>query len=286
MRRSAIGGALLIGALAGSFVMAAGPAAMAAATDPATQSPEGIVLASTGLINTDIGEATLGTSPASPAGGSGLTGLLDLEPGTGILQATAQNDASPPGNSATAEVGEVGAASDLLNSVLFGNLISATVVKSSCTWNSSIGTGDGAFDMTTDITSLSVLGVPVPTADLSSIAPNTNLASLITLPTLPSVPLLGAITGLTVTLNQQELGPVANSMTVNAIDVQLTSTIPLLDGSVEIDVSSSTCGAQGTVAATPVASGKGLGIGLGLLGLVGVGGGSIYIRRRRVALAA
>jgi hypothetical protein len=269
----------MLSALAGAFVMAAGPAALAAT--PATASPEGIVIASQGLINAKVGDATLGSSPANPATGSGITGLLDV---SGVLSATAQNTSTPPGNSATAAVANLGPATDLLNLALFGSLISATAVDSSCQWNSTIGSGDGAFTMTTTIASLTVLGttVTLPT----TIAPNTNLTSLITLPTLPSVPLLGAITGLTVILNQQETGPGTNTMTVNAIDVDLTSTIPLLNGSVEIDVASSTCGAPSSVVASPVASGKGLGIGLGLLGLAGAGLGAVYVRRRRVALAA
>jgi hypothetical protein len=287
MRSSSLGRALLLSALAGSFVMAAGPAAMAQATDPATQSPEGIVLASTGLISADLGEATLGNSPESPVTGSGITGLLDLGTGNGVLTATAQDTTSPPGNSATAEVGQLGPSSDLLNLTLFGNLISATVVKSSCQWNSTVGTGDGAFTLGTTIASLSILGATVPVADLASIAPNTNVTSLpgFTMPTLPSVPLLGAITGLTVTLNQQELGPGTNSMTVNAIDVDLTSTIPALNGSVEIDVASSTCGAPASTVASPVVSGKGLGIGLGMLGVAGVGFAAVYMRRRHVLAA-
>jgi hypothetical protein len=268
----------MLSALAGAFVMAAGPAALAAT--PATQSPEGIVLAATGPLAASVGVATLGSSPANPVGG-GITGLLDL---SGVLSATAQNTSSPPGNSATASVASLGPAGlgSLLNPLL-GTLISATVVTSSCQWNSSIGTGDAAFTLGTTIASLSVLGATVPVADLSSIPPNTNLATLagFTLPTLP----LG-ISALTVTLNQQEPGPGTNSETVNAIDVSLTSALTGLVGSESIDVSSSTCGAPTSVVASPVASGKGLGIGLGLLGIAGAGLGAVYVRRRRVVLSA
>jgi hypothetical protein len=264
----------MLSALAGAFVMAVGPAALAAT--PATSSPEGIVLSATGPLAASVGVATLGTSPVSPSGG-GITGLLDI---SGVLTATAQNTSSPAGNSATASVATLGPSTSLL-SPLLGSLISATVVASSCQWNSTIGTGDAAFTETTDIASLSVLGTTVPVADLSDIPPNTNLASLITLPSLP----LG-ISALTITLNQQEAGPGTNTETVNAIDVTLTSSILGLVGSESIDVSSSTCGAPTSVVASPVASGKGLGIGLGLLGLVGAGLGAVYVRRRRVALAA
>jgi hypothetical protein len=271
MRSSSLRRGLILGAVAGSFVLAAGPAALAAT--PATQSPEAIALVATGpLPLAPVGDATLSdTNPVTGSSG-GLLGVLDI----GALNDDVHTNSSPPGNTATSTVASLGpATTGLLGGALgpLANLISATAIASSCTWNSSL-TGSSAFTESTTIASLSVLGT---TITLPSTIPANDV--LTGLPTLP----LG-LGSLTITLNQQEPGPSANTETVNAIDIQLSSTL-LGTGTEDIDVASSTCGAEASTVASPVVSGKGLGIGLGMLGVTGVGFAAVYMRRRHVLAA-
>jgi hypothetical protein len=261
----------MLTAFAGTFVLAAGPAALAAT--PATTSPEAISLVATGSVPVGpVGDATLSnTNPVT--GTSGLvTGIL----GIGAFTDNVQTNASPPGNTATSTVASVAPlTTGLLGGTLspLGNLLSATVVKSECDWNSTVG-ATPAFTETTTIASLSILGT---TITLPATIPANDV--LTGLPTLP----LG-LASLTVTLNQQEPGPGTNTQTVNAIDISLTTNIVGLNPVTEdIDVASSTCGNPSSIVASPVASGKGLGLGLGLLGLLGTGVATVYVRRRRQA---
>jgi len=261
----------MLTAFAGTFVLAAGPAALAAT--PATTSPEAISLIATGPIAVGpVGDATLSdTNPVTGTSG-GVTGLLDI----GAFTDDVTTNSSPPGNTATSTVASLGpATSGLLGGLLgpFASLISATAIHSSCVWNSDL-TGSSAFTESTTIASLSVLGTTITLP--ATIPANDTLTGL---PTLP----LG-LGSLSITLNQQVPGPGTNTETVNAIDVTLTSTL-LGTGSEEIDLSSSTCGNPSSIVASPVASGKGLGIGLGLLGLLGTGVATVYVRRRRQAFA-
>jgi hypothetical protein len=293
MHRSTLQRGLVLGAIAGSFILAAGPAALAAPDGPATVSPEGIALALRGPIGADIGQATLGHSPGGFVASGQNRGILGVG---GVLISTAQTTTSPPGDLATAKVndlhtGEVtsllgkllpgllgatsttgvvgasgqldiggsiqlgglgglslgttsllggllggridfGTASGQLNTLGLGDIISSTAAKSSCQWDSKARTA-AQFTMSSDISSLDVLGVPVSSAELANVPPNTSLTSL-TGVSLPS--LLPA----TVILNQQEPGPAADTMTVNAVDIQLT--LPLVNQPVHIDIASSTCG--------------------------------------------
>jgi hypothetical protein len=278
--RSSLRRGLVLTALAGTCVMAAAPAALAAT--PATQSPEAIALVASGpIVTLAVGDATIATSPQSLLGG-GVTGLLDI----GALTDIAQNTSAPPGNEASSTVASLGAASSNLLNAILGNLIAATVIKSTCTWNSNL-TGSSAFTETTTIASLTILGTTVTLP--ATIAPNTSLLSLLpTLPTLLAPLNLLGLTGLTITLNQQEPGPGSNTETVNAIDISLGAGALLLGsaGTEHIDVASSTCGNPTSIVASPVAGGKGLGIGLGLLGLLGAGFAAAYARRRRVLASA
>ena len=261
----------MLTAFAGMFVLAAGPAALAAT--PATTSPEAMSLVATGSIPiAPVGDTTLSnTNPVTGASGL-VTGIL----GIGAFNDNVQTNASPPGNTATSTIASVAPlTSGLLGGLLtpFTNFVSATAVKSECDWNSTVGASP-AFTETTTITSLSILGqtITIP----ATIPANDVLTGL---PTLP----LG-LGSLTVTLNQQEPGPGTNTNTVNAIDIALTTNILGLNPVTEdIDVASSTCGNPSSVVASPVASGKGLGIGLGLLGLLGTGVATVYVRRRRQA---
>jgi len=217
-----------------------------------------------------IGDTTLSnTNPVTGASGL-VTGLL----GIGAFTDNVQTNAAPPGNTASSTVASVDpAAAGLLGGGLgpLANLIHATVINSTCTWNSTPAASP-AFTETTTITSLSILGQTITLPN--PIPPNDVLVGL---PTLP----LG-LASLTVTLNQQEPGPGTNTQTVNAIDVSLSTSILGLNPVTEdVVVASSTCGNPSSVVASPVASGKGLGIGLGLLGLLGTGVATMYVRRRR-----
>jgi hypothetical protein len=260
----------MLTAFAGTFVLAAGPAALAAT--PATTSPEAISLVATGSVPIGpVGDATLSdTNPVTGASGV-VTGLL----GIGAFTDNVQTNAAPPGNTATSTVASVGPTTGLLGGLTspLANLLSATVVKSECDWNSTPAASP-AFTETTTIASLSILGT---TITLPATIPANDV--LTGLPTLP----LG-LASLTVTLNQQEPGPGTNTETVNAIDISLSTNILGLNPVTEdIDVASSTCGNPSSIVASPVASGKGLGIGLGLLGLLGTGVATVYVRRRRQA---
>jgi hypothetical protein len=270
--RSSLGRGLLLTAFAGTFMLAAGPAALAATT-PATTSPEAISLDATGTIPIGpVGDATLSnTNPVTGASGL-VTGLL----GIGAFTDNVQTNAAPPGNTATSTVASVAPAANGLLGGLTGplsSLLSATVVKSECDWNSTPAASP-AFTETTTIASLSILGTTIVLPN--PIPPNDVLVGL---PTLP----LG-LASLTVTLNQQEPGPGTNTQTVNAIDVSLSTSILGLNPVTEdVVIASSTCGNPSSVVASPVASGKGLGIGLGLMGLLGTGVATMYVRRRRQA---
>jgi hypothetical protein len=266
-------------ALAGSFVLAAGPAALAA---PATQSPEGIALFASGLVTADVGDATTATSPQTGTSG-GVAGILDI----GAFDSTATTTGT--GNAATSAVATIstpvtGLLSPILSGIL-GVAASGTdvdAITSSCTWNSS-ATGSSAFTLTAAIANLKVLGITIPVGDLTGLTPTpggTNVTTLagVTLPTLP----LG-LSVLNVILDDEEPGPVTGSETINAVEIQVGSTTLFGSSSLEtIYLASSTCGGSSSVVATPVAGGKGLGIGLGLLGLLGAGIATVYVRRRRV----
>ena len=269
--RSSLGRGLLLTATAGTFVLAAGPAALAAT--PATTSPEAISLVATGTIPVGpVGDATLSdTNPVT--GTSGLVaGLL----GIGAFSDNVQTNAAPPGNTATSTIASLApVTTGLLGGVTgpLANLISATVIKSECDWNSTPA-ATAAFTETTTITSLSILGTTIVLPN--PIPPNDPLTGL------PALPL--GLGSLSVTLNKQEPGPGTNTQTVDAIDISLTTSILGLNPVTEdIDVASSTCGNPSSIVASPVASGKGLGLGLGLLGLLGTGVATVYVRRRRQA---
>jgi hypothetical protein len=269
--RSSLGRGLLLTAFAGTFVLAAGPAALAAT--PATTSPEAIALVATGTIPVaPVADATLSSTNPVTATSGVVTGLLGLS----ALSDNVQTNASPPGNTATSTVASLApVTTGLLGGTLspLANLISVTGIKSECDWDSS-PTASPAFTETTTIASLSVLGTTITLP--ATIPANDNLTGL---PTLP----LG-ITGLSITLNQQEPGPGTNTETVNAIDITLSVSLAGLNPVTEdIVVASSTCGNPSSIVASPVASGKGLGIGLGLLGLLGTGVATVYVRRRRQA---
>ena len=163
------------------------------------------------------------------------------------------------GNTTTSSVLTLGAPS--LASIL--GVITSGVITSTCTANA-----NGTFTENTAVTNLNILGDNVGT--LASVPANDTLAGL--------TPLL-TVLGLTVVLNEQVTGPVAGSMTVNAIHI----TFHLLGLATEnIYIASSTCGPFSANVDTPVASGMGLGIGLGLTGLLGLGFGAVYLRRRHV----
>jgi hypothetical protein len=242
---------LLLAALTGSCVFAIAPAALAA---PSTQSPEGIALDATGPVALGpIADATSAT-PNATAVGLDLPGIVNV----GALTSTVA------GNTTTSSVLTLGA--PVLTSIL--GPITSGVITSTCTANQ-----DGTFTKTTSVANLNILGNNVGT--LASVPVNDTLVSL------PAA--LVTVLGLTVTLNEQVAGPVAGSMTVNAIHIQFH----LLGLATEnIYIASSTCGPFSNNVATPVASGTGLGIGLGLLALLGAGFGAVYARRRHVLASA
>jgi hypothetical protein len=79
-------------------------------------------------------------------------------------------------------------------------------------------------------------------------------------------------------------------LSVLGTTITLPNPIPANDnltglGTLPLGRASSTCGDAPTIAATPVAPGKGTGIGLGLLALVGGSTAIVYAKRRRHALA-
>jgi hypothetical protein len=277
--RSSVSRGLMLSALVGTFVLAAGPAALAA---PATQSPEGIALFASGAVSADVADSTTATSPQSVASG-GVTGLLDLT----LLASTATTTGT--GNAATAEVGSVSTAVTGLLSPILSGLVGVTAtttgaeaVTSSCTWNSS-ATGSSAFTLTAAIANLKVLGITIPVGDLTGLTPTPGGTNVTTLAgvTLPSLPL--GLSVLNVYLDDEEPGPVTGSETINAVEIQIGSTGIFGNSGLEtIYLASSTCGGSSSVVATPVAGGKGLGIGLGLLGLLGAGVATVYARRRRM----
>jgi len=269
--RSYLGRGLFLTAFAGTFVLAAGPAALAAT--PATTSPEAISLVATGTIPLGpVGDATL--SNTNPVTGTG--GVVPSLLGIGAFTDNVMTNSSPPGNTATSTVASVApVTTGLLGGITspLTNLISATVIKSECDWNSS-PSANPAFTETTTIASLSVLG--------TTITLPTTIPANDTLTGLPTLPL--GLASLSITLNQQEPGPGTNTQTVNAINISLSTNILGLNPVTEsIDVASSTCGNPSSIVASPVASGKGLGIGLGLMGLLGAGVATMYVRRRRQA---
>ena len=244
---------LVLAALAGTCVMGIAPAALAA---PSTQSPEGIALDATGPVALGpIADATT-ANPTESAAALNLPTIVSV----GALSS------SVSGNTTTSSVLTLG------DSGIIGNIlgpITSGLVTSTCTANS-----DGTFTESTSVTNLNILGDNVGT--IASVPANDTLAS-------------GALTGalltalgLTVTLNEQVTGPVAGSVTVNAIHISF-HLLGVADE--DIYVASSTCGPFSAAVASPVAGGKGLGLGLGLLGLASIGVGTVYVRRRH-AMAA
>jgi hypothetical protein len=213
-----------------------------------TTSPEAFALGATGLV-------TLANTPDQTTVGTTSVASASV---AGLLNATGLTATVTSVNSTSAEVASLNTTG--LSGIL--GTVSAGVVQSTCTANAG-----GTFTGTADIANLSILGA---TFD-GSATPNTSL--MLTLPT--------GIASASVVLNQQVAGPVAGSKTVNAIAITYTLTI---GGTETIDVASSTCGPF--TAGVPLASGAGLGIGLGVVGLVGLGLGAIYVRRRRHPLAA
>jgi hypothetical protein len=139
--RSSLGRGLFLTAFAGTFVLAAGPAALAAT--PATTSPEAMALVATGPVPVaPVGDATLSdTNPVTGTSG-GVTGLFDI----GAFSDDVATTSSPPGNTASSTVATLSpASSGLLGGLTgpFAGLISGTEIHSSCIWNSSL-TGSAA----------------------------------------------------------------------------------------------------------------------------------------------
>jgi hypothetical protein len=231
--RHSIRRGFVLAALAGTALVATAPAAFAQTT-----SPEAFGIEGTGLLAiSPTPDANLTTpNPANVASVS-VPGILNA----------ATLSASVTTNSATAAVQGLNT-TGILTPLL--GVITASVVTSSCLVNA-----DGTFVESASIASGSIAGTPIP-------------ASLPVNDAFLTIPLVA-----TITLNQQVLGPVTGSKTVNAIHIALLGT------GETINIASSTCGPFS--ADTPVASGKGLALGLGLLGSVGVGYGAIYTRRRR-----
>jgi hypothetical protein len=259
--RNTIRRGLVLTALAGSCVMAAGPAALA----QATQSPEGIALDATGPVA--LGPIADAHGPTFPntvsVVGVTLPGLLVIgSTSTSALTSTV-TEPSATNNTATSAIDRI---SSVLTLPVVGGLLAGTTVASSCVWN------NGTFTETTTIESLTILGqtITIP----ATIPANDTLIGL------PSV--LGLT--LSVTLNQQVPGP-GGSQTVNAIAVSLGDSL-IGNGTENIYLASSTCGPFTGTGGTPLASGAGLGIGLGLLGLLGAGLGAFYIRRRNTLQVA
>jgi hypothetical protein len=235
--RQTIRRGLVLAALAGTALVATAPAAFAQTT-----SPEAYALEGTGLLAVaPTPEATL--SDPNPASVASL-GI------PGVLVATALT-ASVTSNTATASVAGLSNGTTL---PIFSTL-TAGAITSSCLANP-----DGTFVETTSIASLTINGT-----SLGTTTPPANDTFL----NLPGVA--------TVILNQQLIGPITGSETVNAIHISL---LGLLVGET-VNVASSTCGPF--TSDTPIAGGKGLAVGLGLLGSVGVGYGAVYTRRRRSA---
>jgi hypothetical protein len=243
-------------AIAGTCILAVGPAALA---QPSLQSPEGIALQVTGA--TPVGPFAESMEP-TPTSATAVGVNVDL----GTLALFGVGDTSDSALTSSVTLNSATASVDTLSSSLLtltGGSITANAVTSSCTVNS-----DGTFTESTSVADLDVFGVIVA-AD-------------------PNVPVDDVLTGLsglptgfsiTVELNQVEPNePGSNSETVNGVFISVTDS--LLSLTENIYIASSTCGPYNSAVGTPLASGKGLAAGLGLLGLLGLGYGAIYIRRR------
>jgi hypothetical protein len=258
--RNSIRRGLVLTALAGSCVMAAGPAAFA----QATQSPEAIALDATGPVALGpIADAHGPTFPTTVSVvGVTLPGLLVVGSTSASALTSTVTEPSSTNNTATSAIDRI---SSVLTLPLVGGILDATTVSSSCTWN------NGVFTESSTLQSLTILGqsITIP----STIPANDTLLSL------PSV----AGLTLSVTLNQQVPGP-NGSQTVNAVAVSLGDSL-IGNGTENNYLASSTCGPTSSSVASPVASGKGIGLGLGVLGLFAVVFGAFYIRRRTTQLA-
>lgn len=158
----------------------------------------------------------------------------------GLVTATAVT-AHINGNRTTAGVASLTA--------LAGTGISAGALSSTCTANA-----NGSFTEASNTATVAVLGVTIPVNP----APNTTV----------TIPLVGSII-----LNQQIAGPVAGSVTVNALVINAT----ILGETVT--VASSTCGPY--VAGAPIAGGKGLALGGGVVAAAGAGVVAVKLNRRR-----
>lgn len=233
---------IILAAMAGSLVLAATPAALAA---PATQSPEGIGLVATGTLLTVAPTPDATTATPNPSNVASATVAT-------ILTATVLS-AQVSGNTTTA--GVAGLNTTGIAGAILG-AISAGAISSTCTANSG-----GTFSESTNVANLNILGATF------NGSPAANTALSVTLP-------LG-ITAASVTLNEQVAGPVAGSQTVNAVHIHLATLIATED----IYIASSTCGPFD--ASVPLAGGKGLAIGLGACGLLGLSATAVGWHRRR-----
>jgi hypothetical protein len=225
------------------LVLAALAGTALVATAPAafaqTTSPEAFGIEATGALGIPpTPDATIATPNPANVASVGIPTILTA----GTLSASVTS------NTATAAVQSLGVGSGI--PILAA--LTASAITSSC-----LAQSDGTFVRTASIAGLSVAGTTLATGP---IAPNT----------------LFLTTALaTVTLNEQQAGPITGSEEVNAIQIKVLGTAET------INIASSTCGPF--AADTPVASGKGLALGLGLLGSVGVGYGTVYSRRRKAS---
>jgi len=217
-----------------------------AATNGPTQSPEAIGLYANGTLVSVANipdQTSVGTNSATNVN-------------AGILTAGALNVGVVSVNYSYATAANITALTGLTGNPVTG--IAATAVSAYC-----VTAGPADFSESyVNLVGLTINGVSPASA---SPGPNTTLINT---------------AALTVTLNQQIAGPVANSWTVNAVNIDLN----LLG--IDIVLASATCGPYTAGQATALASGKGLGIGLGAVGLLGGAAATVYVRRRRNALSA
>jgi hypothetical protein len=242
MKRSMTGVGKITGALAiagGMIMMAALPAVAAAPNEAYAASATGLISAA------PIGLATFptGTSPVTLANAN-IAGLLT----TGVV-----TDKAGP-TSASSRVADVEAPLTKLA------WLGATVVESSCSFNTTTGTVSGGASITggaVHIISFPTIKLPVHPARNTTI----------------SVPGIA-----TITLNYHTTAP-DGTLTVTAIDVSLVHSTQTLT------LGTSVCN-KASLSPVPMLPGKTLPLTLGGLGVLLIGGVGYRVTRRRFAAAA
>jgi hypothetical protein len=252
-----VGAAALLAVLNAAPAHAQGPNTQAFGASVALEllPPVGTVsLPPTPLANAGNPTDSLANISLPPVLTTGVTNVSVSENNTGtVIQSLAD-----------ASVANVGLTTGILN-------IAATAISSTCSSTEVVGempTGDSTL---AGLTVTGVLPVVIPVDP----APNTVI----------NLQLVQGVTIATLTLNEQIQDPVNNTLTVNALHLELLGGVLGSLGTGDVILASTTCDAAIPVVPVSLVTGAGLGLGLGVMALAG-GGYGVYRRATKKTVLA